>query len=207
MCVCVCVCVCVCAFTLILSLSLSLITVEVEIVIQPDDGEYREGNTVIFSCVASGSPNPDHIAWNRGGEMIPFDNNNGSSNVRIYTELIEVGGMYFVVSNLEICGISPDDGGLYSCSAVLDSGLSATSDDFWVNVTAARRESKSSRKKQLAKFSPRSITCVCVYRTVPSCLLVLPYPLSVLLTPHLSGCTEAVLSHGFRVRAPLYVII
>lgn len=72
--------------------------------------------------------------------------NDSSSSVRFYTEVIEAGGMEFVVSNLEICGISLDDSGIYSCSAVLGSGTSATSDDFWVNVTSAGRK--------LEKFTP-----------------------------------------------------
>lgn len=132
-----------------LSLSLSLplplcsdiYTESVGITIQPSDGEYREGNTAIFTCVAYGNPTNPSITWNRNG--VPIDVNSTYSSVMVYEEVLEVGGIEFVLSNLEICGLSPYDAGLYTCTAQLPSGLSATSEEFWVNVTEIGRELKN----------------------------------------------------------------
>lgn len=95
---------------------------------------YEVGNTVILTCVGYGSPYNPSVTWNREGERI--DN---TSTVRVYEEVIMVGGKQFVLSNLELCGISMDDAGLYSCSASLSSGLNVTS-YFWVNVTDVERK-------------------------------------------------------------------
>ena len=116
-------------------------TERVEIVIQPDDGSFTEGNTAIFTCVAFGDPDSPNITWWRNGEELYnssyVDDDEGS--MRIYQEVLEVGGATFVVSNLEICGITMEDAGVYVCSAQLSS-VSATSEVFRVNVTSASRK-------------------------------------------------------------------
>lgn len=106
----------------------------VEIVIHPESGVYEVGNTVILTCVALGSQSNPYISWRRDG--VKLDND---TTVRVYNEVIEVGGTEFALSNLELCDISMDDAGLYSCSASLPSGLNATS-YFWVNVTNVPRK-------------------------------------------------------------------
>lgn len=68
-------------------------------------------------------------------------NYSGDGRIRIFQEVLEVGGEQFVVSNLEICGITMGDEGIYSCSAYLPSGVNVTSGDFRVNVSSAVRES------------------------------------------------------------------
>ena len=57
------------------------------------------------------------------------------SNVNVYKEEIQEGGMTFVVSILEVCGISEEYAGLYTCNA-LGRSTSDISPVFWVNVTA-----------------------------------------------------------------------
>ena len=115
---------------------LSYHTEKVDIVIQPDSSEFLEGNTVILTCVAYGRPGTPNITWsNDGYEIDPSD------GVRIYQEVLEEGGIEFVVSMLEICGISEAEAGLYTCSATLQTGLTTISSPFWVNVTASARES------------------------------------------------------------------
>ena len=103
--------------------------------IQPESGEFREGYTVILSCVAYGTPGNPNITWNRYGDPIYPDD-----RVRVYQEVLEAGGLEFVLSNLEICGISPEDAGVYSCVATLPSGVYNISDDFSVSVVGGERE-------------------------------------------------------------------
>ena len=105
--------------------------------IQPESSEFVEGNTVIFTCVAYGGPGNPNITWsNYGSDLYPSD------SIRIYQEVLVEGGIEFVVSMLEICGISEEEAGLYTCSATLSTGLTATSSAFWINVTAlSERES------------------------------------------------------------------
>lgn len=102
--------------------------------IHPESGVYEVGNTVILTCVGFGSRYNPSVTWNREG-MTVFN----TSTVRVYNEVVVVGGKQFVLSNLELCGISMDDAGLYSCSASLSSGLNVSS-YFWVNVTDVARK-------------------------------------------------------------------
>ena len=105
--------------------------------IQPESSAFQAGNTAILTCVGFGYPDNPNITWSRGGVDIE-----ATGTVRIYQEVLEEGGLQFVVSILEICGISLEDDGVYSCSAMLQSGLLDTSSDFWVNVTAGARKSE-----------------------------------------------------------------
>ena len=114
-------------------------TERVEIIIQPDDGEFTEGNTVILACVATGYPDNPNITWWRDGDEI--DSGGEGDRVRVYQEVLQVREEEFVLSTLEICGLTREEAGLYSCSARLESGLSAESGSFWVNVTAIGRKS------------------------------------------------------------------
>ncbi|CAI8042984.1 Hemicentin-1 [Geodia barretti] len=109
----------------------------VEIVVQPDNGTFTEGNTGIFTCVASGEPSTPSIAWWMN-EMELY-NSSAEGRVKIYQETVEVKGATFVVSYLEICGITMDDAGVYSCSAYLPSA-NVTSGEFRVSVTSALPE-------------------------------------------------------------------
>ena len=59
------------------------------------------------------------------------------SNVNVYQEEIQEGGMTFVVSILEVCGVSGEYAGLYTCNA-FGRSTSDISPVFWVNVTAAQ---------------------------------------------------------------------
>ena len=106
--------------------------------IQPESSEFVAGNTVILTCVAYGRPGTPNVTWNQDGyELYPSD------SVRIYQEVVEVGGIEFVMSMLEICGISEAEAGLYTCSALVQTGLTTTSSAFWVNVTGAESDRES----------------------------------------------------------------
>ena len=109
----------------------------VEIVVQPDNGTFTEGNTGIFTCVASGKPSTPSIAW--WMNEIELYNSSAEGRVKLYQETVEVKGATFLVSYLEICGITMDDAGVYSCSAYLPSA-NVTSGEFRVSVTSALRK-------------------------------------------------------------------
>ena len=115
--------------------------------IQPDDGNFLEGNTVLLTCVAFGAPGNPNITWWRNGVELYSDEGSGDGSdsggegrVRVYSQIIDIDGMEFVLSYLELCAITPEEAGLYSCSAHLQSGSNATSDDFFVNVTITGRK-------------------------------------------------------------------
>ena len=69
------------------------------------------GNTVIMACVATGFPTPS-ISW--AMEVTELYND---SRVTIYDEILEEGGVIFTRSILEICSLTVEDGGQYSCTA------------------------------------------------------------------------------------------
>lgn len=107
---------------------------EVDIVAQPESNEFEEGDTVTLTCVGYGTPDNPTITWSREGRVI-----GATSTVRIYQQVLEQGGVEFVLSNLEICGILLEQAGIYSCTATLQSGPTHTTSDFWVNITHARK--------------------------------------------------------------------
>ena len=120
-----------------------------EIVIAPADIiTAQEGNTVLLTCAAYGSPQPD-IAWFRGGENVT-----NSTRVKVYPSYLEEGGVLFSLSILEICGVAVEDAGAYSCRASNDNGTDVH--DFAIAVTPrgqrlARTANNSFRKKKKRK--------------------------------------------------------
>ena len=70
-----------------------------------------EGNMLILTCVGYGVPSPD-MMWLKGS--VELSNN---SRVSIYSTEVEVGGISFVQSSLEICSTEQTDEGTYSCTA------------------------------------------------------------------------------------------
>lgn len=115
-----------------------------EIIIEPNDGIYLEGNTVIFTCVFFGTPTSPNVTWWRNGEEVDYSSGGSGDGdvpvIRIYEEIVYAAGTPFVMSNLEICGITGNQSGVYSCSASLPTGLTASSGNFSVNVSLTARE-------------------------------------------------------------------
>ena len=62
-------------------------------------------------CAASGDPSPS-IEWFYNGTMLSND-----TEVTILYELVEIGGVTFAQSILEVCGVEGEDSGEYSCTA------------------------------------------------------------------------------------------
>ena len=98
-------------------------------VIAPEDSTFEEGQTVLLTCVAFGSLTTPNITWNRDGLLLESGN-----SVNIYQTFLTEGGVAFTMSVLEICGISEDYVGVYSCMAS-GQNVTAVSPSFSVNVT------------------------------------------------------------------------
>lgn len=99
----------------------SPIVMAAKIVIVPEDIIATEGNTLILTCVAHGTPNPE-VGWLKDGMNLVND-----SRVFIYNECIEVDGLWFVQSILEICDLDVQaDTGNYSCQATNGGDMSYT---------------------------------------------------------------------------------
>jgi len=64
---------------------------------------------VIFTCVASGDPEPS-ISWRKGGTELT-----NSSQVTIYQTLVISNGFTFLQSSLVLCSVEEADAGDYHC--------------------------------------------------------------------------------------------
>ena len=143
-------------FSISPSPSLGLIPGTPEIVLAPSDSEVQEGNTVIFTCVASGAEPPD-IWWTRNGEQLY---NTTSGRVTVYSDTLEVGGVVFVMSTLELCSVELSDGGEYACRAAVP-GDSSRNDSVYFNVSVIEPEGILCLSKQCLQSC--TCMCTCVY--------------------------------------------
>ena len=103
---------------------------DVRIVVYPGGNSFTERSTILLTCVGYGSPTNPNITWSREGELV-----GESDYVTIYQEVIEEGGVMFVMSTLEICSVRAEHAGLYSCAASVMNNT-AVSPSFWINVTS-----------------------------------------------------------------------
>ena len=69
------------------------------------------GTTNIFTCVAMGIPNPTITWWKDGAQVLTED------NISINVTILEIEGVVFVQSNLQICKIGDESTGEYQCVA------------------------------------------------------------------------------------------
>ena len=102
---------------------------EVKFVIYPESDTFVAGRTVLLTCVAYGSPTNPNITWSRNDYPVE-----AYGNVNIHQSVVIEGGVSFVVSILEICGISDKEAGIYTCSATARD-LTGMTPYFQVNVT------------------------------------------------------------------------
>ena len=100
-----------------------------EVVILNEDTTSLEGNMLILTCVGYGVPSPN-MMWLKDG--VELSNN---SRVSIYSTEVDMGGILFVQSTLEICSIEQSDKGLYSCAATNVKGTETHSFQLVVEFT------------------------------------------------------------------------
>ena len=86
------------------------------------------GSSVTVACVAYGDPVPI-ISWNKGSSELT-----NSSTVTIYQDVLEIRGVAFKSSILEICSVDGDDGGQYSCFS--ETSVSNDTANFNLSVTS-----------------------------------------------------------------------
>ena len=88
------------------------------IVIAPGPSLVTYNYSVVMTCVAYGNPNPT-FTWSR------FDDaslTSANSRVNVLEEVLIVGGKSYVQNTLQLCGVTPEDLGEYSCAASNDAG-------------------------------------------------------------------------------------
>ena len=85
------------------------------------------GSSLTLACVAYGDLIPT-ISWNKGSSQLTND-----SEVTIYQEVLNISGLIFAKSILEICALDEDDAGQYSCFA--ESSTSNDTANFELSVT------------------------------------------------------------------------
>ena len=84
-----------------------------EIVLAPTDTDVELGSTVIFTCVAISTPTP-MISWTRNGVLL---SNETDPRTSVYFDTFNQSGLVFAVATLELCGVTVDDVGKYTCTA------------------------------------------------------------------------------------------
>ena len=92
------------------------------IIIQPSDTVAPYGSTVLLTCVAISSQYREdiltHIYWERDSELlVPSSNSANSASVGIYHDFVNGSEMYVTRSILELCSVTFEDEGVYSCVA------------------------------------------------------------------------------------------
>ena len=100
------------------------------VIAPPPNTDADTNSTVLFTCVAYGNPTPS-ISWYADYELLSNDTDSDTS-VKIYNTVFEIEGVLFVQSVLELCGITLDDQGPYSC--VAENYLNISSAEFYLNV-------------------------------------------------------------------------
>ena len=97
-----------------------------KIVIQSNITEpLNEGNAAYLVCVAVGVPHPS-IQWYKDDKLI-------TQNGSVYDETSEHGTLLFTTSILQLCSVSSNDTGNYSCLTVNEAGNSSTEFEIQVN--------------------------------------------------------------------------
>jgi len=103
-------------------------TDQTQIVIRPQQvTPVNAGSSLTLACVAYGDLIPT-ISWNKGSNQLTND-----SEVTIYQEVLNISGLIFAKSILEICALDEDDAGQYSCFA--ESSTSNDTANFELSVT------------------------------------------------------------------------
>ena len=106
---------------------LSFLPVAPTIFVHPNVTDpFYEGDTVALACTATGRPYPT-IQWYKNGALLTDE-----SLTTIYNEEVEQNGLLFTTSILEVCNVSTDDRGTYSCVAKNPAGNDTSEFDIQV---------------------------------------------------------------------------
>ena len=104
-------------------------TDQARIVIRPPKvTSVNASSSLTLACVAYGDPVPT-ISWNKGSSELT-----NSSVITIYQDVLEIRGVAFMTSILEICSVDGDDGGQYNCFA--ETSVSNDTANFNLSVTS-----------------------------------------------------------------------
>ena len=91
------------------------------IIIQPLDTVVPYGSTVLLTCVAISNQYREdiltNIYWERDSELFVPSNSTNSASVEIYHEFLNGSETYATWSILELCNMTFEDEGVYSCTA------------------------------------------------------------------------------------------
>ena len=124
------------------------------VAIQPEDTLANYGDTVLLVCVVfSQDPRPyipPNVLWYHDNELVTNytsgDDNDGAS-VAIYEDTFEEMGVTFTRSVLELCGVTLEEEGDYSCVANDSIGTSRPA-SFNISVfTNGERNTSYERRK------------------------------------------------------------
>lgn len=118
------------------------------------------GNTILLTCVATGSDSLS-INWTKGDVVL----SNDSSRIRIFTNELEVEGVMFLMSVLEICGLEFADSGMYSCLAIAPESIDR--DNFTITVTGQPPELVITSEDVNVTFGS-SVFLTCVAYGIPT---------------------------------------
>ena len=100
------------------------------VVIKPPDTDAPYGSTVLLTCVGFSEEDYEltNIIWLKDSEAISVS----SEYVSVYEETITIEGVNFTRSILELCSVTFDNNGLYSC--VANDSVGNTSAEFSLTV-------------------------------------------------------------------------
>ena len=106
------------------------------IVSPPKYSKAAIGQTIRLTCAAYGNPTPS-ITWTRLSADVAARLSNSSSGYKQYDQTTTVDGTEFIVSVLEICGVTVSETDEYICTAdngVSGEGIASADEKFFLSV-------------------------------------------------------------------------
>lgn len=98
-----------------------------------------EGQTIRMTCAAYGKPTPS-IKWTRLSDDVTAKLADSTSGYKQYDQTTTVDGTEFIISVLEICGVTVSDSDEYICTAdnnIPGEGIASSEERFFLSVTGS----------------------------------------------------------------------